>query len=113
MTEQAKFEQIRQLWLKNRRDETYLKTLGPHMAEQLEKLDLRQVRYWRRLRKNDPMYDPELYEKYKNGEVAWLSEDDPKHFREQKRALNKLRAEAEGFADVPLVDMWEQGEFQP
>ena len=113
VTEQAKFEQIRQLWLKNRRDETYLQSLGPHMIEQLEKLDLRQLRYWKRLRKNDPMYDPELYEKYKNGEVAWLSEDDPKHFREQKRALNKLRAEAEGFADVPLVDMWEQGEFQP
>ena len=113
VTEQEKFEQIRQLWLKNRRDETYLQSLGPHMIEQLEKLDLRQLRYWKRLRKNDPMYDPELYEKYKNGEVAWLSEDDPKHFREQKRALNKLRAEAEGFADVPLLDMWEQGEFQP
>jgi len=65
------------------------------------------------LDKNAPDYDPELVEKYKNGEIEWLSEDDPKHWRAQKRALNKLRAEQEGFADYPLVDMWEQGEINP
>ena len=74
---------------------------------------MRQMKYWKALDKNAPDYDPELVEKYKNGEIEWLSEDDPKHWRAQKRALNKLRAEQEGFADYPLVDMWEQGEINP
>ena len=112
-TNEAHYEKIRQLWLKNMRDETYLQTIGPHIREQLDKVDMRQMKYWKALDKNAPDYDPELVEKYKNGEIEWLSEDDPKHWRAQKRALNKLRAEQEGFADYPLVDMWEQGEINP
>ena len=112
-TNEAHYEKIRQLWLKNMRDETYLQTIGPHIREQMDKVDMRQMKYWKALDKNAPDYDPELVEKYKNGEIEWLSEDDPKHWRAQKRALNKLRAEQEGFADYPLVDMWEQGEINP
>ena len=112
-TNEAHYEKIRQLWLKNKRDETYFRSIGPDVLEQMEKVDMRQMKYWKALDKNAPDYDPELIEKYKNGEIEWLSEDDPRHYRAQKRALNKLRAEQEGFADYPLVDMWEQGEIHP
>jgi len=109
------YEQIRQLMKKNMEDENYFKqTINPQIMEQLDKVDPRQYEHWnleQQRSKTNPQYDDELVQKLVQGEIEWLSSNDPKTVRAQKMALRKLRAEILGFADVPKTDTWQTGEM--